>query len=95
MESAFDRWREQEINRSLVLMICCPLCDYMTGIATRLPFGIDNARGALVSHLCRKRHSKSRQEARALAKQQPAMLVDYNFTTCTYCRGSVREKEQP
>lgn len=53
-------------------VICCPLCHYITGVASH-EYGPENARGALRSHLRRKKHGLSLAEARATAAQQPVL----------------------
>jgi hypothetical protein len=58
-------------------VLCCPLCDYMTGV-NRQAWGLAAARGALVSHLVRKRNGLTRPAANVLAKQQTASRARWN-----------------
>lgn len=48
--------------------IACPLCDYTTGISKGYSDGEKHARIALAAHLRRKKHARTGQEARALAR---------------------------
>jgi hypothetical protein len=80
-------------NTRTVDVLLCPWCDYVTDVS-HWEHGIENARNALIQHLCRKRHQLSRREARETAKGQVVMLCEYDRDTYRYLRETAREKAQ-
>lgn len=76
-------------NTRTLDVLLCPWCDYVAGVA-KGKYGAENARGALVSHLCRKKHSLSRKEAKETAQGQMVMLCEYDRDTYRYLRETAR-----